>query len=841
VPRLETDYTVAAGQVVILPFTPLTYPGAEPSFGIDFTPADTTPGLTFKNYGRIEFVTDAPGTDLNLLYTRSGTFNGIVWENHGTLLVRASQGGARGYHGATHQAFINTGSLTVEGKMFSLGYSTYGAGNFLIVDNSGQIVTHGGQSKALYVHNHNSVRNSGLISATSDPATTAFAGWAYGVTLYTGGALTNTGRIEAKNRGPAQEATGVYHNAAPLDFTNAGEVVAYEAFYSDAASSIRITNSGLLDGLVVMGSAADRLTNSGRITGQVSLGAGADIYDGVSAKLGAKVDGGAGADTLNGGAMADSLSGGGDRDSVFGGQGADTIDGGEGVDYLRGDDGADSIAGGLNFDDINGNMGADTAAGGAGDDWVVGGKDDDLLSGDADNDIVYGNIGNDTCDGGDGADLVRGGQGDDQLTGRAGSDWLSGDRGNDTMTGGAGADIFHSFGEAEVDRVTDFNPGEGDRVLFDAGTTYTLRESGGDTIVEMSGGGRLILVGVRMASLPTDWASGVAGPSQEPPPAAKPVNTINGEDFTDDDIVGTAGQDSIVGRSGDDNLRGGEEADTLDGGAGNDLLTGDGGADVLIGGDGGDVLNLLFNNAQGIGGAGDDTFFLRSPSVGEPVRLSRIDAGAGYDSVHVRYWQPGQRLVIDGGDDIDQVGANLLGTSQPVNVYLNHDPGGAGIIGLSVEIAYIDIGAIFGSDADESMTVKAGTAEGRGGNDKLYANSSHGGASTLSGGAGDDMLYAGIGDDSLTGGAGADTLSAGGGADTLSGGAGADRFGIGTGFGLDRVVDFNGAEGDRVAVAGSYTLRQDGADTVVDLGAGDRMILVGVQMSSLTPGWIFGT
>jgi len=44
-----------------------------------------------------------------------------------------------------------------------------------------------------------------------------------------------------------------------------------------------------------------------------------------------------------------------------------------------------------------------------------------------------------------------------------------------------------------------------------------------------------------------------------------------------------------------------------------------------------------------------------------------------------------------------------------------------------------------------------------------------------------------------------------------------------------------------VAVAGSYTLRQDGADTVVDLGAGDRMILVGVQMSSLTPGWIFGT
>jgi hypothetical protein len=34
---------------------------------------------------------------------------------------------------------------------------------------------------------------------------------------------------------------------------------------------------------------------------------------------------------------------------------------------------------------------------------------------------------------------------------------------------------------------------------------------------------------------------------------------------------------------------------------------------------------------------------------------------------------------------------------------------------------------------------------------------------------------------------------------------------------------------------------QVGADTVIDMGAGNQMMLVGVQMSSLTPGWIFGT
>jgi hypothetical protein len=31
-----------------------------------------------------------------------------------------------------------------------------------------------------------------------------------------------------------------------------------------------------------------------------------------------------------------------------------------------------------------------------------------------------------------------------------------------------------------------------------------------------------------------------------------------------------------------------------------------------------------------------------------------------------------------------------------------------------------------------------------------------------------------------------------------------------------------------------------GADTVIDMGAGNQMILVGVQMSTLTGSWIFG-
>ncbi|HEY3696036.1 M10 family metallopeptidase [Phenylobacterium sp.] len=212
-------------------------------------------------------------------------------------------------------------------------------------------------------------------------------------------------------------------------------------------------------------------------------------------------------ENFTGGSGADSVTGNDAANTLLGGGGADSLDGGLGEDYLRGGDGDDRIVGGAGFDDINGNTGNDIAAGGPGDDWVVGGKDNDLLGGDEGDDIVYGNLGADTCDGGVGNDIVRGGQGDDVLTGGAGDDWLSGDRGSDTVTGGAGADVFHSFSGAGIDRVTDFHLAEGDRVLLDPGTAYTVAQAGADTVVDMGGGDQLILAGVSMTSLTGAWIS----------------------------------------------------------------------------------------------------------------------------------------------------------------------------------------------------------------------------------------------------------------------------------------------------------------------------------------------
>jgi len=213
-------------------------------------------------------------------------------------------------------------------------------------------------------------------------------------------------------------------------------------------------------------------------------------------------------DDLRGTEAGDLIQGGASAETIRGMAGDDTISGGAGNNYLRGDEGNDSITGGADFDDINGNKGNDVITGGSGNDWLVGGQDNDLITATGGDPILYGNLGSDTLNGGPGNDLIRGGQADDLLSGGAGNDWLSGDRGSDTITGGAGADTFHTFGDAGIDRVTDFRLSDGDRVQLDPGTVYTVTQSGEDTVINMTGGGQMILVGVQMSTLTTGWIFG---------------------------------------------------------------------------------------------------------------------------------------------------------------------------------------------------------------------------------------------------------------------------------------------------------------------------------------------
>jgi len=75
----------------------------------------------------------------------------------------------------------------------------------------------------------------------------------------------------------------------------------------------------------------------------------------------------------------------------------------------------------------------------------------------------------------------------------------------DSLYGGPGADVFHSARGAEIDRIMDFNRGQGDTIDLTLGTTYTVAQQGSNTIITLDDGAQVIMVGVKMSSLTGAW------------------------------------------------------------------------------------------------------------------------------------------------------------------------------------------------------------------------------------------------------------------------------------------------------------------------------------------------
>jgi len=218
-----------------------------------------------------------------------------------------------------------------------------------------------------------------------------------------------------------------------------------------------------------------------------------------------------------------------------------------------------------------------------------------------------------------------------------------------------------------------------------------------------------------------------------------------------------------------------------------------------------------------IGGSGSDTI------TGNALD-NLLQGNAGFDSVFAA-----------AGNDTIEGGA---GTS-----YLRGEEGNDLIVGgATFDDLQGNTGADTESGGDGDDWVVGGKDNdilfGESGADLVYGNI---GADTVDGGAGDDVVRGGQGDDVLTAGVGNDFVSGDLGDDTVTGGAGADSFHAFAGVGVDRVLDFSVAEGDRVQLdaGAAWSAAQVGADTVVTLDGGGLVILVGVQMTALPPGWIF--
>ena len=86
-------------------------------------------------------------------------------------------------------------------------------------------------------------------------------------------------------------------------------------------------------------------------------------------------------------------------------------------------------------DTLTGSRGHDTLKGGSGNDKLSGNLGNDRLWGQDGNDRLWGEDGNDRLSGGSGFDILYGGAGDDKLYGGYDLDLLEGGKGNDTLTG----------------------------------------------------------------------------------------------------------------------------------------------------------------------------------------------------------------------------------------------------------------------------------------------------------------------------------------------------------------------------------------------------------------------
>ncbi|WFT94412.1 VCBS domain-containing protein [Bradyrhizobium barranii] len=222
-------------------------------------------------------------------------------------------------------------------------------------------------------------------------------------------------------------------------------------------------------------------------------------------------------------------------------------------------------------------------------------------------------------------------------------------------------------------------------------------------------------------------------------------------------IAGTASADTLTGTSGNDIITGLSGNDTINGGAGDDLILPGAGVNHSDGGTGIDTVSYVdstaainANLATGniirsgltdtatnfeniVATSYDDTIYGTSAA-------NVIDAGAGNDKIYGR----GGADTIDGGMGVDTVYFDDATAALTVNLQTGVNGGAAaGVTLLNVE-------GLVGGSGNDTLTGLAAVA------------------TTLSGGAGDDVLTGGSGNDTFDGGTGHDTIYGSLGADAIT-------------------------------------------------------------------------
>ncbi len=248
------------------------------------------------------------------------------------------------------------------------------------IGRSGVVANTGSDAIALSGISGATIVNDGSVTTSEDAVDLRLTGGSFGQ-IY----LNNSGNATGFSDGlvlGTENGTSTIVNSGILSGTQ-GYGIAGDVGPTDTAGLIQITNTGVISGGAgAIFAARDqvRITNSGTIQGNVILGEANDSYDGRNGVLQGELQlnggddlarGGAGDEQFFGGAGNDILSGGAGDDSITGGSDIDVLDGGSGDDGLFGDSGNDVLRAGLGADSLFGGDGRDVMFGGENADQFV--------------------------------------------------------------------------------------------------------------------------------------------------------------------------------------------------------------------------------------------------------------------------------------------------------------------------------------------------------------------------------------------------------------------------------------------------------------------------------------
>ncbi len=556
------------------------------------------------------------------------------------------------------------------------------------------------------------------------------------------GRIVNTGTIEASAESDAAVAIRL-EDGVTLDgiIANQGRLSANETAIdaSDAGGSVTVTNSGEIDGAVVLSDGDDR-------------------FFGARSSFETEVDGGKGDDIL--------LTGAG-HDELTGGLGNDLVNGGDGIDTARFDDVDVSVSA---------NLGSRSASRETGfsikviDQPLVSLTTDqspeDLLAEALANNLYY-NIHTNDFPGGEirGQLLVE-----SEVT----------DGGVRTVTLRASLDAAQEPGPTSDSEAT----GEGVVTIVEANGVITYSSS--LSVSGLSVADLLPVAGVspiHLHNAPAGTNGPVitdivqdAGGDVDGNAKLDAVDTGDGNVFVEnaefdrllniENLVGSNDGDELVGDDGANTLEGFGGNDTLLGGDGDDFIAGGGGVDSLDGGEGNDtnsfqdigaevVADLVsgsasyqtgsgvtvfenFSNFENLDGSdNDDQLFgdgganTLTGGDGDDLLAGRggddvLEGGLGDDILR----GGGGNDVTDGGEGIDTADFSDIGVSVSAN--LNSGTTNYVVNGTAVQDQLISIENLTGSANDDTLV---GDSNGN----------------LLAGGAGSDVLIGGAGDDVLRG------------------------------------------------------------------------------------------